>query len=211
MRKILCPLVVAFACALAAGQMAGIDTERSKLTIHVEKTGLFSAFAHNHIIEAPIASGQLDSAKRTVILTFNAKDMKVLDPGVKDSERAEIDQTMKSDKVLDAQRFPEIRFASTSVTAQDNGRYQVRGDLTLHGVTKEVAFNVDGPSGVWKDQRGGLHVGARATTTISRKDFGLTWNKMVEGGGVLVSDDVDITINLEMLKAAPASATPASK
>src|SRR5580765_5666783 len=125
MRKLTCALILVLACHLAAAQAADVDGGRSSIMVKVEKTGLFSAFAHNHTIQAPIASGKLDIEKRTAALTFNAKEMKVLDEGVKDSERADIDQTMKSDKVLDVQRFPEIRFASTSITPQDGGRYQV--------------------------------------------------------------------------------------
>lgn len=182
--KIWCLFVVAFACALAAGQTVGIDTDRSKLTIHAEKSGLFSAFAHNHIIEAPIASGRIDSEKRTVVLTFNAKDLKVLDPGIKESERAEIDQTMKGDKVLDATRFPEIRFASTSVSAQDNVRYQVRGDLTLHGKTKPIALSVTLANGRYN-----------GSVKLKQTDFGIT-PVSIAGGTVKVKDVIEIAFEI---------------
>src|SRR5215469_18495262 len=118
MRTFALALILTLISQLAAAQSVPIDAEQSKLTVHVEKTGLFSAFAHNHVIEAPIASGQLDVDHKTVSMVFSTREMKVLDPGGKDSERAEIDQTMKSDKVLEVERFPEIRFASTSVTSQ---------------------------------------------------------------------------------------------
>src|SRR2546423_14526964 len=111
MRQLICSLVLVMSCHLAAAQAVGVDIARSSIRVKVEKTGLFSAFAHNHTIEAPLASGRLDTEKRSAVLTFNVKQMKVLDEGVKDSERADIDQTMKSDKVLDVQRFLEIRFA----------------------------------------------------------------------------------------------------
>src|SRR5262249_32300997 len=111
--------VFAVAPEFSAAQAVGIDSGRSSIKIHVENAGLFSAFAHNHVIEAPLASGKVDVEKRTVELTFHAKEMKVLDEGVKDSERSDIDQTMKGEKCLDVGRFPEIRFVSTSVTPQD--------------------------------------------------------------------------------------------
>src|ERR1700675_1561168 len=98
MRKLTCSLLLVLA-GLASAQAADVDAGRSSITVKVEKTGLFSAFAHNHTIQVPIASGKLDTEKRTAALSVNAKEMKVLDEGVKDSERAEIDQTMKSDKV----------------------------------------------------------------------------------------------------------------
>lgn len=184
MRKlVVCPLLVLI-CGLAAAQAAPVDTARSKLTIHVEKSGLFSAFAHNHTIEAPIASGQLDTQKRSANLTFNAKEMKVLDEGVKDSERAEIDQTMKSDKVLDVARFPEIHFASTSITSQDGNRYQVRGDLTLHGVTKPVELPITMANG-------------RYTGSIKMKqtDFGIA-PVSIAGGTVKVKDVIEIVFEI---------------
>src|SRR5437016_500445 len=132
MQKLLLCLLLAVCSQLAGAEAVPVDTSRSSLTIHVEKSGLFSAFAHNHTIQAPIASGQFDIDKRSITLAFNTKEIKVLDEGVKDSERAEIDQTMKSDKVLDVQRFPEIRFVSTSVIPQPGDHFHVSGDLTIH-------------------------------------------------------------------------------
>lgn len=184
MRKLVVCLFLAFICNLAAAQSAPIDAARSKLTIHVEKSGLFSAFAHNHTVEAPISSGQLDPEKRSAMLSFNAKEMKVLDEGVKDSERAEIDQTMKSDKVLDVARFPEIRFVSTNITAQDGNRYQVRGDLTLHGVTKPVELPITLANG-------------RYTGSIKMKqtDFGIA-PVSIAGGTVKVKDVIEIVFEI---------------
>jgi polyisoprenoid-binding protein YceI len=184
MRKIAFFLLLTLTACLAAAQSAPVDVARSKLTIHVEKSGLFSAFAHNHVIEAPIASGQLDTGKRSVTLAFNAKEMKVLDPGVKESEVAEIDQTMKSDKVLDVARFPEIRFVSTNITPQDGNRYQIRGDLSLHGVTKPVDLPVSFANG-------------RYTGSIKMKqtDFGIA-PVSIAGGTVKVKDVIEIVFEI---------------
>lgn len=183
MRKLAVLLLIGIV-PFAAAQAAGIDSARSTLTIHVEKSGLFSAFAHNHTIQAPIASGQLDAEKRIVTLTFNAKDMKVLDEGVKDSERAEIDQTMKSDKVLDVQRFPEIRFVSTSVTPQGSDRYQVRGDLTLHGATRPVELAVAMANGRYN-----------GSVKLKQTDYGIT-PVSVAGGTIKVKDVIEIVFEI---------------
>jgi polyisoprenoid-binding protein YceI len=183
MRKLTCSLLLALAC-LAVAEAADVDEARSSITVKVEKTGLFSAFAHNHTIKAPIASGNLDTEKRTAALNFNAKEMKVLDEGVKDSERAEIDQTMKSDKVLDVQRFPEIRFASTSITPQDGGRYQVRGDLTLHGITRPIEF----PITFSKDRYAG-------SVKLKQTDFGIT-PVSIAGGTVKVKDVIEVVFEI---------------
>ena len=177
-------LVLSAFVQLASAQSVLIDAEQSKLTVHVEKTGLFSAFAHNHVIEAPIASSQLDLEKKTVSLVFNTRAMKVLDPGVKDSERAEIDQNMKSDKVLDVERFPEIRFASTSVTPLAGGQYQVRGDLTVHGVTRPIELPVSSAK-------------YRFTGSIKLKqtDFGIK-PVNIAGGAVKVKDVIEIEFEI---------------
>jgi polyisoprenoid-binding protein YceI len=169
---------------MAVAQSVAVDTGRSSLTIHVEKSGLFSAFAHNHTIQAPIASGQLDAEKRVVAMTFNAKEMKVVDEGVKESELADIDQTMKSDKVLDVQRFPEIRFVSTRITPQDGGRYQVRGDLTLHGVTKPV----DLPVTFAHDRYNG-------SVKLKQTDFGIA-PISIAGGTVKVKDVIEVVFEI---------------
>ena len=184
MRKLTCSLMLAIATHLAAAQAADVDAGRSSITVKVDKTGLFSAFAHNHTIQAPIASGKLDTEKRAATLTFNAKEMKVLDEGVKDSERADIDQTMKSDKVLDVQRFPEIRFVSTTITAQDGGRFQVRGDLTLHGTTRPVEF----PLSFAKDRYSG-------SVKIKQTDFGIT-PVTIAGGTVKVKDVIELVFEI---------------
>jgi len=184
MQKLTCSLLLVLASCLAAAQTADVDAGRSNITVKVEKSGLFSAFAHNHTIQAPIASGKLDTEKRTATLTFNTKEMKVLDEGVKDSEKAEIEQTMKSDKVLDVQHFPEIRFASTSITAQDGGRYQVRGDLTLHGTTRPVEF----PITFSKDRY-------RGSVKLKQTDFSIA-PVSIAGGTVKVKDVIEIVFEV---------------
>lgn len=183
MRKLAVVLLIGLA-QWSVAQAVGIDAARSTLTIRVEKSGLFAAFAHNHTIQAPIASGQLDERKRTISLIFGAKEMKVLDEGVKDSERAEIDQTMKSDKVLDVQRFPEVRFVSTAVTPQDGGKFQVRGDLTLHGVTRPVDLQVSFANGRYN-----------GSVKFKQTDYGIT-PVSVAGGTVKVKDVIEIVFEI---------------
>jgi polyisoprenoid-binding protein YceI len=170
--------------AMAQAQPGDVDLGHSIITVKVEKTGLFSAFAHNHTIQAPIASAKLDTGKRTATLIFNTKEMKVLDEGVKESERAEIDQTMKSDKVLDVQRFPEIRFTSTSITPQDGARYLVQGDLLLHGVSRPIEF----PISSTKDHCTG-------SVKLKQTDFGIA-PVSIAGGTVKVKDMIEIVFDI---------------
>jgi polyisoprenoid-binding protein YceI len=113
------------------------------------------------------------------------------------------DAHLKSPDFFDVEKFPTLTFASTSWYKQ-GGKLMIKGNLTLHGVTKEVVLAVDGPSAELKDQRGGARIGASATTTINRKDFGLTWNRAIETGGVVVGEEVTITIDLEATRKPPA-------
>jgi polyisoprenoid-binding protein YceI len=94
-----------------------------------------------------------------------------------------------------------MTFVSKKIVKAGTDKLKVIGDLTIHGVTKEVVLDVEGPSGESKDPWGSIRRGASATTKINRKDFGLTWNKALETGGVVVGDEVSIMLEVEMIKA----------
>jgi polyisoprenoid-binding protein YceI len=108
------------------------------------------------------------------------------------------DNDLRSPNWFDAAKFPTITFKSKSVQAAGDGKLKIVGDLTIHGVTKEVTLDVDGPSAPMTDQRGNTHIGASATTKINRTDFGV-------GKNAAVGEDISITIDTEMIK------TPAAK
>ncbi len=110
------------------------------------------------------------------------------------------DAHLKSPDFLDVGKYPTITFKSKKVEPAGTGKWKLTGDLTIHGVTKEVVLDVTGPTREITDPMGNKRVGASATTTISRKDFGLTWNKALEAGGVLVGDDVAIQIDVEAVR-----------
>ena len=115
------------------------------------------------------------------------------------------DKDLKSPNFFDVAQFPTATFKSKRAVADGAGKFKLIGDLTIHGVTKEVTLNVEGPSPVLKQPNGALKMGASATTTINRKEFGMQWNRMVEAAPV-VSDDVQITIDLELNKRPPTAA-----
>ncbi len=110
------------------------------------------------------------------------------------------DGHLKSADFFDAEKFPTLTFRSTAVKSTGAGEYAVTGDLTLHGVTRSVTFAVEGPTHPAKDPWGNLRIGASATAKINRKDFGLVWNAALETGGVLVGEDVTITLDVEFIK-----------
>lgn len=112
------------------------------------------------------------------------------------TQDAKRDAHLKSPDFFNVEQFPSMTFKSKKVTAASGGQVQVVGDLTLHGVTKEVALAVT-PSDAVKTPQG-VRMGATATTKINRQDFGVTWSRKMDGGGVVVSDEVDITIDIEM-------------
>ena len=121
-----------------------------------------------------------------------------IDAASVDTRQEMRDKDLKSPNFFDVEKYPTLTFKSKRVVAAGPGKLKLIGDLTIHGTTKEVTFDVDGPTAPIKDQRGTQHVGASATTTISRKDFGMLYNKALETGGVLVGDEVNLTIDVEM-------------
>lgn len=111
------------------------------------------------------------------------------------------DGHLKSADFFDAEKFPVITFKSTRVEPKGEGEYRVTGDLTIHGVTKQVTYAVEGPTPPAKDPWGNTRIGLSATTKINRKDFGLNWNAALETGGILVGEDVLITLDVQFIKA----------
>jgi polyisoprenoid-binding protein YceI len=110
------------------------------------------------------------------------------------------DAHVKSAEFLDVENYPTITFKSKKITKDGDG-LKITGDLTVHGVTKEVALNVDGPSEEQKDPWGNIRVGASATTKIKRSDFGLTWNAALETGGIMLGDDLKLEVDVSLIKA----------
>jgi polyisoprenoid-binding protein YceI len=111
------------------------------------------------------------------------------------------DAHLKSADFFDVEKFPALTFKSTRITRVADGELAVAGDLTIHGVTRNTVFNVEGPTAAAKDPWGNLRRGLSATAKINRKDFGLTWNSALEAGGFLVGDEITITLDLQFVKA----------
>jgi polyisoprenoid-binding protein YceI len=110
------------------------------------------------------------------------------------------DQHLKAAEFLDMEKFPKMHFVSKRVAAAGKDHWRVTGDLSLHGVTKEVTLDVEGPTPESKDPWGNVRVGASAKTKISRKEFGLTWNAPLETGGFVLGDEVAIHLEMELIK-----------
>ena len=112
------------------------------------------------------------------------------------------DGHLKSADFFDVANYPTITFKSKAIKKDGDGELSITGDLTIHGASKEVVLQVDGPSPEAKDPFGNVRIGASAGTKIKRSDFGLTWNAALETGGVLVGDEVRIELEISAIKAA---------
>jgi len=122
-----------------------------------------------------------------------------------DTNNPDRDKDLRSANFFDVEKYPEITCKSKKVTATGKDTYQVTGTLTVHGVAKEITLPVtlQGPvKDPWRNERFGFET----TTTLNRKDFGIVWNKALDNGGLLLGDEVQVTINLEAVKKKEAAA-----
>jgi len=168
----------------AQAATADIDVEHSTLTLRVYKTGLFAAFAHDHELNAPIRQGSFDEDKQVVELSVDARMLHVVDPGVSASERSQIQATMLGPKVLDSDKFQDIKFHSTSVERAGEGKWTVNGELTLHGQTHPVKVDVQG-------EKGHYH----GSALLRQKEFGIT-PVSIAGGSVKVKDEIRVEFDI---------------
>src|SRR5579863_6231109 len=136
-----------------------------------------------------------DPAKSTVEVTIEAASLNTREP--------QRDEHLRSADFFDVANHPKISFQSKRVAPLGAENFRLSGDLTIRGVTKEVAFDVEGPTASVKDPWGNIRAGVTASAKINRKDFGLVWNALTEAGGVVVGDEVKITIEAELIQQAP--------
>ena len=183
-------LVATIVCgpALAAPGSAEdrvIDTERSTLTVRVFKSGLFRAFADDHVIQAPLADGSLDaSATPHVQILIDVRRMRVLDPGLSAKDRQDVQTRMLGSDVLDVNRFQWISFHSVAIQRLDAGGWLVRGELTLHGQVHAMRVTVFPENSHYK-----------GSATLRQSDFGIVPISIV-GGTVKVKDEIKIDFDL---------------
>ena len=128
-----------------------------------------------------------------------------IDPASLDTRVEKRDAHLKSADFFDVQTCPQMNFKSTKVEKAGDKKYKVTGDLTMHCTTKPVTLDVEGLNGPVKGPQGANLYAATATGKLSRKDFGLTWNRALEAGGVAVGDDVQLTVDLELTDSPPAA------
>lgn len=133
-----------------------------------------------------------DYTRSTIVASISVANVKTVDE--------KLDAHLKNADFFDAENFPIIAFRSTNVRSVGGSDYAVTGDLTIHGITKSVTLNVKDVSEPAKDPWGNLRIGLSASTKINRKDFGIVWNTALDSGGVLVGDEVAITLDVQFIK-----------
>lgn len=185
-RRYLSFVAVLFAQALATvvTDAGPIDVGQSKLTVFVYKSGLFSAFADNHVISAPIASGTIATTTPAVEIVVNAADLVPLDPNLDPAKRTEVRTRMLGPDVLNTAKFPTITFASTKIEQVGPERWNVSGRLTIHGVTRAITVPV-----VRSNAR------YRGETRIRQTDFDIKPIR-IAGGTVSVKDELKIEFEI---------------
>jgi polyisoprenoid-binding protein YceI len=171
----------------ARTQKQEIDVQESKMTVHVGKSGMLSAFGHTHEISAPINEGLVSITEpASVTIRVDSRNMRVMDTDVDESDREEIQKTMLGPQVLESERYPEIIFRSTSVSPNGTDRWAVRGILTLHGQLRPVEVDVRRSEGRYK-----------GSATVKQTDFGIQPVRAA-GGAVKVVNEVRIEFDIRV-------------
>jgi polyisoprenoid-binding protein YceI len=187
---------LAILVAIALPVLANADTW------HIDPAHSNVEFTVRHMMISNV-KGQFQKTTGTITVNGNdsatAKIDATIDATSIDTRVEKRDMHLKSPDFLDVAKYPTITFKSTKVEANGPGKWKVTGDLTLHGVTKPVVLEVE-TSGAPINVMGNIRAGASATTQIKRSEFGLTWNKVLESGGVMVGDEVAISIDVEAIK-----------
>ncbi len=181
-------LVLGFGTVTAQGTY-GIDTVHSNV-----------GFKVRHLVSK--TSGEFTDFDGTIVADFGnlgASSVKfTIQTASIDTKNEKRDGHLRSADFFDAEKYPEITFTSSKITKIDGDSYAVTGTLTMHGVSKEVILTVDFLGEM--TAMGGTRAGYELTTTINRKDFGISWNRALDAGGFVLGDDVEINVNLEVIK-----------
>ena len=184
--------------AAAATSTWQIDPNHSAAQFAVRHLAISTVRGAFTKVSGTVQLDDKDVSKSSVDVTIDAASV--------DTRVADRDKDLRGDHFFDVEKYPTITFKSTKVEQVEAGKLKVTGDLTIHGVTKQVVLDVEGPTAPVKDPWGNQRAAANATTKINRQDFGVKWNAKMDNGGWVVGDDVAITIDLEMVqKGAPKS------
>ena len=181
--------------AMAQSQTWYLDPPHSAAQFSVRHMGISTVRGTFTKVGGVVVDDPSDRSKASVDVTIDANSL--------DTRVDMRDKDLRSEHYFEVAKYPTITFKSKRVEAAGAGKLKVTGDLTMHGVTKEVVLNVDGPTPPMKDPRGTSHCGVSATATISRADYGMTF------GAPMVGDEVTIQLDVELVDKAPGAPRPA--
>ena len=187
-RRLLVVILVAFAVPTLAATWQ-IDPAHSNVSFSVRHMMISNVRGEFTKVSGTVEGDEKTPTQAVITATIDAASI--------DTREAKRDGHLKSPDFLDVAKYPTITFKSKKIEPAAAGQFKVTGDLTLHGVTREVVLDVSDLTASIKDPMGKTRAGARATTKIDRKDFGINWSKAMDGGGLLVGDDVSINIDVE--------------
>ena len=179
----------------AAAQQTGttwkIDPAHSSVEFSVRHLMITTVRGRLTGVQGTVVNDSTDPARSSVEV--------IIDPATIDTREPQRDAHLRSADFFDVEKFPTLTFRSTGIDGKPGADFKLKGDLTIHGVTRPVILDVQS-EGQIKDAWGGLRSGFTATTKIKRSDFGLTWNQLLEAGGVTVSDDVKISLDVQVVR-----------
>lgn len=200
-----------------AGVLFAIAAAPSRAQVTAWQIDSAHSAAHFSVRHMMVTNVRGEFSKLTGVVTLDEKDMTrssvevTIDATTINTREGRRDEHLRSPDFFDVAKFPTLSFRSKSVTPAGTGRLRLTGDLTIRGVTREAVFEVEGPTPPIKVGNN-VKMGVSATARINRKDFGLLWNRPIEAGGVVVGDEVTITIDVELnKKTTPAPTAPASQ
>ena len=182
--------------AAAASSTWLIDPQHSSAQFAVRHLGLSTVRGAFSKLSGAVLLDDQDISKSSVEVTIDINTV--------DTREPDRDKDLRSERFFDVAHFPIMTFKSKKVEQVAPGKLRVTGDLTIHGTTKEVVLDVDGLTAPVKDPWENQRVAASATTKINRQDYGVKWNAKLDNGGVVVGDDVNITIDVELTQKAAA-------
>jgi polyisoprenoid-binding protein YceI len=191
---VVAPVLVVLMVGGASAAQWKIDPAHSSINFTVTHMVISKVSGRFGQFDGDISFDPADLSTGSAVMTIKAASITT------DNDRR--DEDLRSDNFFDVATYPDITFKSTRIVPGENGKFQIMGDLTVHGVTKPVTFDCD-LVGQIKDPFGHNRAGFTATTTINRKDYGISWNKMLDNGGAVVSDNVDINVSLELSEIIP--------
>jgi polyisoprenoid-binding protein YceI len=192
-------ILILLAPAAVSASTWNINPDHSSVQFQVRYMGLVNVKGSFDKFQGVVQLDEKNLSKSSVKVTIESAS---INTGVEKR-----DEHLRTDDFFDCPKYPTITFVSKKVTPTGKGKLKVMGDLTMLGVTREVVLDVDGPTPEVKDPWGNFRRGATAKTKLNRKDFGMTWNNVLDTGGVMIGDEVSVILELELIQPAEEKAS----